>query len=56
MIADGVIANITVAREVIRNSFDIKQYEPEAIPGLDRILARWNNINATARRQNEIKN
>lgn len=57
MIADGAIQDITVAREVIRNSFDIKQYKPEAIPGMDRILTRWNSINSTtARRHNETKN
>ncbi|MBY9081335.1 rhamnulokinase [Paenibacillus sp. HN-1] len=45
MISSRELQGITAAREVIRDSFDIKHYKPESIPDLDHILNRWNKIN-----------
>lgn len=49
MIAGGILPDIAEAREVILNSFDIKHYKPEPVPGLDRIFERWNRINDAAK-------
>lgn len=55
MISSGILPDIAEAREVILNSFDIKYYKPEPLPGLDHILDRWNKINEVAEGQNEPK-
>jgi rhamnulokinase len=52
LIRAGDIPGIAEARNIIKNSTEIKSYQPQPLPQLNEIISRWNNLHFVSAREN----